>query len=631
MPARPMLDTAELQQVQQLRAEEGEAVCGQKVPALEGDFLEDLGRRAVRFRVNGVMTGSEASKQLKTLGAKFRDGKPVPFVADIATASKVQQVLVQELQVQEIAGKPERFEYDMVLVEYVAPPKAKEEPPPPPPPPPPEVTTATLVVEVFVKGQPNFDMSAAKVALEGTQQDGSPVNRTLSNRANNVWTEAKIIPGKFTATATISDPESLTGASDAEVQAGQTTKVTILLVPGTVIAKAFVAHFWFDKAFIEPCLRPVMKDVADYALAHPDEKLVITGHTDLVGSAAYNQSLSERRARSAFAYLTFGRDRVNALAEWNALRLPQTVGSPTINDHWGARECQWILEDLGYFPGHIEGDPELTNTAIRAFQTDQGLAPDGVLGDQTWNALIQAYLNQEPLGVPDSQFMRNANLKKGCAGGTLKWLGCGEQDPVKNTQDAWRPNRRVEFLFVKAESLPCEVSKPDTFDLPAKGAVGTAWCQGNGTTRCCFSARNAPEPGKWLIRPAQTGTFSVRGSIRAADGKPLANVKYVLIAPDGENMDGERARGAGSGRPIPGITADDGTFSYAGKPKGPGIYSLEIEGPWVLRMATDAPGKEKGSVLCARLDGRTSFDLIGVPLQANAASARIAKRPVITK
>jgi hypothetical protein len=96
-------------------------------------------------------------------------------------------------------------------------------------------------------------------------------------------------------------------------------------------------------------------------------------------------------------------------------------------------------------------------------------------------------------------------------------------------------------------------------------------------------------------------------------------------------MDGERAQGAASGRPIPGITANDGTFSYAEKPKGPGIYSFAVQGPWVLRLATDPPGKEKTSVLCARLDGRASFDLVGVPLQAIDASARILNKSVSTK
>jgi outer membrane protein OmpA-like peptidoglycan-associated protein len=47
--------------------------------------------------------------------------------------------------------------------------------------------------------------------------------------------------------------------------------------PSVIVATAFVVHFWFDKAFIEPCLRPVLKQVADHAAAHPDEKLVIVG------------------------------------------------------------------------------------------------------------------------------------------------------------------------------------------------------------------------------------------------------------------------------------------------------------------------------------------------------------------
>ncbi len=48
-------------------------------------------------------------------------------------------------------------------------------------------------------------------------------------------------------------------------------------------------------------------DVLAEALATPDlegERFVLSGHTDHVGSRAYNQALSERRARSARRYLT---------------------------------------------------------------------------------------------------------------------------------------------------------------------------------------------------------------------------------------------------------------------------------------------------------------------------------------
>ncbi|HEX5718435.1 MAG TPA: hypothetical protein VF179_19895, partial [Thermoanaerobaculia bacterium] len=197
----------------------------------------------------------------------------------------------------------------------------------------------------------------------------------------------------------------------------------------------------------------------------------------------------------------------------------------------------------------------------------------------------------------------------------LKWLGCGEQDPVLNTQDAWRPNRRVELLFVRATTLPCQVPQPDTFNLPAPGAVAGGWClgPGNPNARCCFLSRGTPAPGQWQVQPAEPGTIIVRGSMRFEDGTPVANTPYVLIAPDGENMDGEGTTAPNRGRPIPGRTALDGAFSYPAKPKGIGVYTLEVQGPFVVRRAGEPPEAAKGNVVCKRLDGSSDFDVIVLP------------------
>ncbi len=94
---------------------------------------------------------------------------------------------------------------------------------------------------------------------------------------------------------------------------------------------------------------------------------------------------------------------------------------------------------------------------MRAFQGDNSLPQTGLVDNATWPVLIEAYLGAVALAMPEERFLRNANAQEGCDGGILKWLGCGEQDPVKNTEDAWRPNRRVEILFVKANALPCKV------------------------------------------------------------------------------------------------------------------------------------------------------------------------------
>src|SRR5919197_290203 len=130
-PARPMLDDLELQQTQQLEIDEDEDFATHEVPALEGDFDQGLGRRGAAVTLSGVLTGPEAGDGLKSLRGKFRAGEAVPFAADIATATKLDKVLVEEMGVRELAGRPQRFEYAFRLREFTPPPPPKTTPPPP--------------------------------------------------------------------------------------------------------------------------------------------------------------------------------------------------------------------------------------------------------------------------------------------------------------------------------------------------------------------------------------------------------------------------------------------------------------------------------------------------------------------
>jgi outer membrane protein OmpA-like peptidoglycan-associated protein len=57
------------------------------------------------------------------------------------------------------------------------------------------------------------------------------------------------------------------------------------------------------QATLKPGAREKLARVSGILVAHPDLKLEIEGHTDSVGSDAYNQGLSERRAESVRAYL----------------------------------------------------------------------------------------------------------------------------------------------------------------------------------------------------------------------------------------------------------------------------------------------------------------------------------------
>jgi outer membrane protein OmpA-like peptidoglycan-associated protein len=610
-----MLDDVELQQVQKIEAEDEQVVAQFGVPALEGDFLQDLGRRVTRLNLTGVMSGAEAGESLKTLRKKFQQAKPILFVADIATATKVGKVLIEEFGVRELAGKPARFEYQLTLREFLPPPRPEQETPPPPPPDPPlpPVETGTLIVEVIVEGQPNFDFGKVTLTAERTTEDGTNQSQNLSNRANNIWTEENMTLGQFTVKAVVTDPPPMSGTAQANVRAGETTRVTITLRPGAVIAKSFIIHFRFDSAFIEPCMREVLGLVSQYADDHPDEKVVVVGHTDLTDGDDYNQMLSERRARSVFASLTFGTSpalRSAAIADWDNLRKgPVRTG---LNDRWGTREYQYMLQDLKHYSGNIDEEHgPRTDEAVRAFQRDKGLPVTGFVNDATWLALVTDYLEAGALSLSESLFLPNANAETGCDGGILKWLGCGEKDPVKNTQQAWRPNRRVEILFVLADKLPCPVPKPVTFDKPTPGAVNSRWCLGpdTGTDRHCFIARGEAQPNKWLVQPAQPDKVIVSGTVKFEDDTPVANEKYILIAPDGEflhtNASGNADAAEGpSGRPILNTTDGNGNFSYP-RQTPVGIYIMELPKltqPSVARSKDEPPPVAIGNVICFRLE-----------------------------
>jgi outer membrane protein OmpA-like peptidoglycan-associated protein len=78
--------------------------------------------------------------------------------------------------------------------------------------------------------------------------------------------------------------------------------------------------FDFDSDRIKADAATNLRNLASSLGKYPNSSLLIVGHTDAVGADSYNQSLSERRARSTAAYLTsqgvdLGRLRTMGLGE----------------------------------------------------------------------------------------------------------------------------------------------------------------------------------------------------------------------------------------------------------------------------------------------------------------------------
>ena len=61
--------------------------------------------------------------------------------------------------------------------------------------------------------------------------------------------------------------------------------------------------FDFDKATIKPQFKPELNKIAAELARSGARTVIVVGHTDSVGTDAYNQRLSERRAKAVATYL----------------------------------------------------------------------------------------------------------------------------------------------------------------------------------------------------------------------------------------------------------------------------------------------------------------------------------------
>ncbi len=61
-------------------------------------------------------------------------------------------------------------------------------------------------------------------------------------------------------------------------------------------------HFDFNKAVIKPESRVVLDEAVEILKKRPNVRVLIEGHCDSIGTNAYNQKLSERRAKAVYDY-----------------------------------------------------------------------------------------------------------------------------------------------------------------------------------------------------------------------------------------------------------------------------------------------------------------------------------------
>jgi hypothetical protein len=358
------------------------------------------------------------------------------------------------------------------------------------------------------------------------------------------------------------------------------------------------SRFAFDSSVISPRVSIQMKFLARLRQRRPGILVSVFGHADPVGNDDYNKQLSGRRAQAVYALLTRRPDL------WEHL-----FSEPFGGDKWGDGAIGMMLATLGHdTEGNDDDDGTALSAAVRAFQTETGLAPDGVAGPATRQKLFRAYMEAiciDPSGKPFQLDQKEDFLAGGVdSGGKGDYQGCGEFNPVllfsksqkaefdadsdKTQRDnANRANRRVMiFLFpermhVIPASWPCPRVKEGTAGCKLRFFSDADSRRTNGESQREYTLTQDTFACRFYDRfahnsPCETGPDTgfkchIAVLLRSNSGcVPLANRKYKVTI--------------NANRILEGTTDSNGLVKHSNVPAGD--YSLEIEGHTTFVPAT---------------------------------------------
>jgi peptidoglycan-associated lipoprotein len=108
-------------------------------------------------------------------------------------------------------------------------------------------------------------------------------------------------------------------------------------------------NFEFNSSALTPEAQAILKRQADFIRQFPEVRFRVYGHTDLVGSAGYNQRLGLRRAQAAVAYLSqlgISRSRLEAVVSYGKTRPIIQTNQPEV------RNRRTVTEVSGFVGSH---------------------------------------------------------------------------------------------------------------------------------------------------------------------------------------------------------------------------------------------------------------------------------------
>ncbi|MEJ2347210.1 MAG: OmpA family protein [Gammaproteobacteria bacterium] len=130
-------------------------------------------------------------------------------------------------------------------------------------------------------------------APQGEETAASPEAKApVSSESASAASPETGVPASSETEATAqSTTTAITAGTEPSPDEVQTPAKTVAPLP-----QQMILYFGFNQDQISPADRAIVKQHADFLLAHPEYTLLITGHTDNRGPKGYNQRLSEARA-----------------------------------------------------------------------------------------------------------------------------------------------------------------------------------------------------------------------------------------------------------------------------------------------------------------------------------------------
>jgi hypothetical protein len=116
------LNGIELTQVHKITTLESGGFVNHKVPGMQGEISQDLGRHALQLQIDGIFYGDDKDKSLKKLRDIYLKREPVEFLAQITGQVYAAKVLVDSLRVMETGSHIDQYTYQMIISEYIEPP-----------------------------------------------------------------------------------------------------------------------------------------------------------------------------------------------------------------------------------------------------------------------------------------------------------------------------------------------------------------------------------------------------------------------------------------------------------------------------------------------------------------------------